>query len=129
MRFVLKVPAGGKFFIAVKSDSAFYGAMDRKWRRTTVVRKSDSTVVPIPDDWALVHESGAILARIYKDEDRSGWIGWCAKVLMAQNGELRDTIMAWFAEGKEAREYCDARTEGIEPSLPKEKRIKKKFMK
>ena len=100
--------------------------MDRKWRRTSVTRKSDGAVVPIPDDWSLVHSFGAVLARIYKDEDRSGSIAWCAKVLMAQDGELRDTIMAWYAEGKEAREYCESRTDGVEPILPKQRKLKRK---
>lgn len=95
--------------------------MYRKWRRTSVTRKSDGAIVPIPDDWSLVHSSGAVIARIYKDKDR-----WCAKVLMAQDGELRDTIMAWFNEGKEAREYCESRTDGVEPILPKQRKQKRK---
>lgn len=75
----------------------------RIWRRTAIER--NGCLVPLPDDWSLIDAaSGLAIARINAEPD-----GVCRSII---EGELKDSVMAWFKTGKEAKDYAEAQTGG-----------------
>ena len=67
----------------------------RIWHRTASER--NGRLVPLPDDWSLIDAaSGLAIARI-RAEPVSGWRCVCRSII---EGELKESIMAWFKTGK-----------------------------
>lgn len=80
-------------------------------------------LIPIPDDWSLYDDdSGFAIARIYAE--RGGW-GWIVRTL--RDDKLTDSLMGWFKTGKEAREYCEGQTCGLNYKV-KRKRTKEEIL-
>ena len=78
----------------------------RRWRRTTVERNGRS--IPLADDWSLYdEESGHAIARIFAE--RNGW-SWIVRAL--SDDVLADSMAGWCETGKQAREHCEAQTQG-----------------
>ena len=79
----------------------------RTWRRTATAR--NGRLAPLPNDWSLLDAaSGLAIARIHAEPDGD----WCCVCRSIIERELKDSIMAWFKTGKEAKDYAEAQTGG-----------------
>lgn len=80
-------------------------------------------LLPLPDDWSLYDDaSGFAIARIWAE--RGGW-SWIVRTL--SDDKLTDSLMGWFKTGKEAREYCEGQTSGLNYKI-RRKRTKNEIL-
>ncbi len=99
-----------------------------KWRRTILTRR-DGTVVPLSDNWSLIHlPTGLAVAQLRLDtgyQDRPAWRVICRS--MNEEGELKDSLMTWMENPTKAREYAEAQTCGLNYRF-KRKRTKEEIL-
>ena len=99
-----------------------------KWRRTILTRR-DGTVVPLSDNWSLIHlPTGLAVAQLRLDtgyQDRPAWRVICRS--MNEEGELKDNLMTWIENPTKAREYAEAQTGDLNYRF-KRKRTKEEIL-
>ena len=99
-----------------------------KWRRTTITRR-DGTVIPLPDDWSLIHlPTGLAVAQISKGtsyHDRHGW-NYVIRS-MSEDCVLKDNIAGWEENPTKAREFVEGQTFGLNYAV-KRKRTKEEIL-
>jgi hypothetical protein len=99
-----------------------------KWRRTTVTRR-DGAIVPLPDNWSLIHLStGLAVAQISKGTSYHDSNGWNYVIRsMSEDGILRDNMSGWEENPTKAREFIEAQIFGLNYAV-KRKRTKEEIL-
>jgi len=99
-----------------------------KWRRTTITRR-DGTIVPLPDNWSLIHlPTGLPVARISKGTSYHDCTGWNYVIRsMSEDGVLKDSIAGWSENPTEAREFVEGQMLGLRYEI-RRKRTKEEIL-